>query len=50
MYFRENDWFSAFMFAVALAVAAIPEALKFHCDDCTFFWNTEDGKRACNHS
>ncbi len=41
---------SAFMFAVALAVAAIPEALSSIVDDCIIFWNTEDGKRTCNYT
>ncbi len=48
--FQGESLVQAFMFAVALAVAAIPEALSSIVTIVLSFWYTEDGQGACNHS
>lgn len=46
---RGESIVNAFLFAVALAVAAIPEALSSIVTIVLFLWYTEDGEGACNH-
>ena len=47
--FRGGNIGDAFLFAVALAVAAIPGGTQFHRNNRTFFRYPEDGERTCDH-